>query len=253
MGNSDNTVFYRDSNGNLRVFNTNKYMNDKLRSIVGNKISKKSDYENLEELSSSKALNDDYTNSTDSTRDMAKSFYKELGYDKTPVVVSEDEYENLKSQGLREIARGIRGYNDEGKNGKDFLGQYKSGDYYIGNQRVFGSGAYYSYEEDASNTISRYSNQYGVTYTALLDKNAKIIGHNRLQELKNEYTDKVLKKATEISKNDSQKASEYYNKMNNIINRDDGIFASALGYDAIDVEDAKYIVSMNRGKVIIKR
>ena len=32
---------------------------------------------------------------------------------------------------------------------------------------------------------------------------------------------------------------------------DDGVFAAALGYDAINVTDAKYIVILNRSKVIV--
>lgn len=40
MGNSDNTVFYRDNNGNLRVFNTNEYMNKKIRNEANKKKNK---------------------------------------------------------------------------------------------------------------------------------------------------------------------------------------------------------------------
>lgn len=40
MAKSDNTVFYRDKSGNLRVFNTSKYMNDLIRSGTNFKINK---------------------------------------------------------------------------------------------------------------------------------------------------------------------------------------------------------------------
>lgn len=213
----------------------------------------KNDYENIENLSNSKALNGDYSKSLDKQRDMASEFYKEIGYDGKPKTVSEEEYQKLKSDGAREIARGIRGHEEEGKYGIDRYNQYKEGEMFIGNQRVFGSGTYYTYEEDYQSTVDRYSNKDGITYTALIDKNAKIITDRKLNELKLEYGQKMMDKALQLRNKDPELASEYYTKMNNIINTDNGIFASALGYDAIDVEDAQYIVSLNRSKIIVKK
>lgn len=211
----------------------------------------KSDYENIENLSKSKALNKNYSDSLDKARDKALEFYKEIGYDGKPKIVTKEEYDKLKSEGAREIARGIRGYGIEGKNGQDFYDQYKSGEMYIGSQRVFGSGTYYSYENDVKDTISRYSNADGLTHTALIDKSAKIITDRKLNELKAEYGQKMMDKALQLGNKDPQLANEYYTKMNNVINMDNGIFASSLGYDAIDVEDAQYIVSLNRSKIIL--
>jgi rubrerythrin len=178
---------------------------------------------------------------------------KELGYDAKPQMVSEKEFNQLKLDGNKEIYRGIRGYGVEGKMGADFVKQYNEGDIYIGNQRVFGSGTYYTYEKDAKSTVERYSNKDGATTSALLNKEAKVISDKKLNELKTKYSQQAVNKAMEISKNNMEQASKYYDKMNKIINTDNGIFASALGYDAIDVEDAKYIVSLNRGKMITKK
>ena len=102
-------------------------------------------------------------------------------------------------------------------------------------------------------TVERYSNKDGATTSALLNKEAKVISDKKLNELKTKYSQQAVNKAMEISKNNMEQASKYYDKMNKIINTDNGIFAAALGYDAIDVEDAKYIVSLNRGKMITKK
>lgn len=214
---------------------------------------KEATYEELENIAENKALNDDYSKSTDRIKDMAKNYYKELGYDAKPVAVDEEEYNKLKSKGYKEIHRGIRGYGEEGKTGKDFVKQYNEGDLYIGDQRVFGSGTYYTYEKDASSTVERYSNKDGATVSNLLSKDAKVITSSKLNELKAKYSKQAVDKAMEISKTDMNKASKYYDKMNKIINTDNGIFAASLGYDAIDVEDANYIVSLNRGKIIRKK
>lgn len=243
------SVIFRYRDGTLRPMKlTNKYMNDMIQGKI-----KVSGYQRVEILSNNEVLNKDYINSKDKTKDMASEFYKELGYDEKPILVDEKEYERLKSGKYKEMGRGIRGYGIEGKNGEDFYNQYVNGDMYLGGQRVFGSGTYYSYEDDVVNKIGRYSNREGTVYTAILKDDTKVITNKRLNELKKDYINKAKKQSLKINEKDNKKATEYYRRMDNIINRDDGIFASALGYDAIDVEEAKYIVSMNRGKVIMKK
>ena len=75
--------------------------------------------------------------------------------------------------------------------------------------------------------------------------------YNIINAKRDEFRAKAFEKATEINKTKgSAEANKYYTKMNKIT-MDDGVFAAALGYDAINVTDAKYIVILNRSKVIV--
>lgn len=121
-----------------------------------------------------------------------------------------------------------------------------------GVQRVFGSGTYFGYGKDAHSIAHRYAQQDNDNILkASIVGNAKIITSEKINAKRDEFRAKAFEKATEINKTKgSAEANKYYTKMNKIT-MDDGVFAAALGYDAINVTDAKYIVILNRSKVIV--
>ena len=191
------------------------------------------------------------SNSSD-LRQSAKDFYDKLGYTNIPTKISNNEFDKLTQDSkFGALERGYREVN--GISTQEMITQFKNGDLYIGEQRAFGIGTYFGYGKDAHSIAKEYATYKEENILkAGITKEAKIITAADLHKRQNEFSFKSFKKANEISKTKGEDAADaYYNKMNKLIRNDDGIFAAALGYDAIDIPDAGYIVILNRGKVVI--
>lgn len=134
---------------------------------------------------------------------------------------------------------------------QNILDNLKNGDMYIGERAIHGSGTYFTYGKNAHSEAKYYTDLHNQILTATLSKKSKIITNTDLQKKKEKFKDIAFKKATEINKTKGmESAIEYHKKINHIL-MDDGVFAAALGYDAINVTDARYLVILNRGKVIV--
>ena len=164
----------------------------------------------------------DYTNAR-------KNFYKELGYDKHPQKVSEEEFNKIAKDNFIIV----RSADDE--NIKNFV----SGEYEVSTVQnsMYGTGIYFAYDEKEIEYYKNLSGQQSVsTIKATLAKDTKIINSSELRQ-KKEQIRQSLGNRTEID---------------SIILADNGVLASSLGYDAVNIEDKHYILLLNRQKAILK-
>lgn len=207
-------------------------VSDYMNKFIRNK-GKNNDYEKLKKMS-------DDVDFSDKSEEMVTNFYKKIGYDKEPISVTNEQYEKLRNKGYVELSKGVSGFGTKQQIDNGNLISYTNNGSH-NKQYAFMTGVYSSYDDGAKNAFiySRFDNNK--TYTVLVDKNAKIISENKLNELRTKYNEIALQN------------SNTYHKMSNIINKDDGIFASTLGYDVIDYEDAKYMAILNKSKVILKK
>lgn len=241
--------------GQSKAEAASKYINSKhgkdvakLSSKTNNKNKFTDSYESAEKAADIYSFN---INKNKTVQECAKDFYDKIGYNSKPNKTTESELERVaKTSKFGLLERGYRGNNKEEI--QEYINQFKDGDLYIGSQRAFGSGTYFGYGNEAHSIAHRYAQQDNDNILkASIVGNAKIITSEKLNAKRDEFRAKAFEKATEINKTKgSAEANKYYTKMNNIT-MDDGVFAASLGYDAINVTDAKYIVVLNRGKVLV--
>lgn len=239
--------------GGRRVFiKTGQSLTDAMKKSGKFKVKRKEDNKYNDSYESVEKATETYDLDSTATIDKrAKEFYDKIGYGEKPSKVSEAEFEKLaKESKYGVLERGYRGSSEEQI--QDYMNQFKDGDLYIGMQRGFGAGTYFGYGKDAHATAHRYGQQNDKNILkATIDKNAKVVDSFDLQAKRNEYNQKAITKALELDKQGKhEEASKYFNKMNKIM-VDDGVFAASLGYDAIDVKDAGYIVILNRKRVYV--
>lgn len=236
-------VFIKDGEDlETAMKNSGKFGNDK--------TNLKDSYENLEKVAD-KFEYKKFQSFEKEYQEVVEDFYKEIGYDAKPKITNEIELERV----ARATKYGLleRGYRGEDKEKiQDYINQFKKGDLYIGSQRAFGSGTYFGYGQEAHSIAHRYGQQDNDNILkATIANNSKVISSQQLNTKREKFMNKAFEKASEINKTEgSEAANKYYKKMN-YITMDDGVFAASLGYDAIDVEDAKYLVVLNRGKVLV--
>lgn len=183
---------------------------------------KKDDIDKYEE---SKEKFDKYKKDMQTAR---TKFYEELGYDGKPEVVSEEEFEKM-SKGQTIITRST---NEE---------RYKnlvSGKYEVSTPEnsMYGTGIYFAYAEEDIAYYRGLSNNNKV-FDAIVKKDAKMIDSRELNAIK----DKIKSKVT------NRQELDY------MIWADDGLFASMLGYDGVWIDNVKYALVMNRGKLVINK
>lgn len=198
------------------------------------------------------------------------------GFDGLPKVVSEKEFdEYVKSSKI--IAQ--RTYSAPTKEIlEEYQNQLYKGKWYVdcsAGGSLYGQGMYCAcdYTGKLSSGIKEEMEYYkelnadkgnalNIVETLTLDKSAKIINYDDLIELK----EKERKRRVELENNipwknrteeeymaDLAKARAYTREISNM---DDGVYATLLGYDAINAEDGasgSYTVILNRTKVIFKR
>jgi hypothetical protein len=171
-------------------------------------------------------------------------FLRELnkiqGYDGLPHVVDDDVLSEYVNAGEIELYRGMytptraasRDLNVtevvyDTEDGRAFSDHYRDGDFFAG-LGVYGNGTYSAYGEGARTTASGYASG-GEMVRMTLKADARVIEYDDLLRLQNE--------PAFIGQFD---AGELANM------GDAGRFATALGYDAIDVSQRGYMVVLNR-------
>ena len=105
-----------------------------------------------------------------------------------------------------------------------------------------------------SSGMSQYKERWGLrpsfVETMTLDPSSKIIKKSEINSIKNKMRELAMKELNESGWD--RKVAQKWDK---IINNDDGVFATLLGYDAIYVDikgpnDYPEIVILNRTKII---
>ena len=192
-----------------------------------------------------------------------------LGYDKLPVKVSNEEFEKLsKESEFGKLYRGISA--DTAERCQVYIDNFRNGKFYSGGQagHIYGKGTYVGFGELGKNTAYNYSQQAenGQVIEMVLEKNAKTINYYELfketnkevdEFIKNHYQeyniDSYMKLITNLNK--IQKKDEFITRYIMNVAHDVGYNASIKGYDAIiannELAGQKYIVILNRGKVIV--
>jgi len=240
--------------GQSKADAASKYINSKhgktVAKLSSKTTTKKKENKYTDSYESIEKAADDYVkDDTKGLQERAYNFYDKLGYTDKPNVINKEELERIsKTSEFGLLERGYRGENTQ-----SYIEQFKRGDLYIGEQRSFGLGTYFGYGKEAHEIARGYGeHKESNILKACITGNTKIITTEQLDKRRDEFMTKAFKKATDISKTKgAEEAKQYYTKMNKVIMHDDGIFAASLGYDAINVTDAKYIVVLNRGKVLV--
>lgn len=172
-------------------------------------------------------------------RQIIKRIYEILNYDSFPHIQS--QLEKLNNDELK-VYRGISAPNIELL--KSYINDFINGDiFYGGRASIYGTGIYTVIGND-SDVAQDYAsdgeiNKCGVVIECAIDSNTKIIKHSEINEIRNFLYNKINKMNNEISDNFL------------LILEDDGALSGILGYDAIFVEDKKYLVVLNRTKMIV--
>ncbi|MBM2814413.1 MAG: phage head morphosis protein [Ignavibacteria bacterium] len=199
-----------------------------------------------------------------------------LGFTEKPQIKAKTEIDKLNSLDYYVCYRGL--------NGLEYYEQFKYGEYFSG-RGIFGCGTYAAVE-DIDLTIP-YTNQKQVM-KILFPKNANIVSYKDVNEdfakiddelnliacknlglrpnedkiLLEEMVNNIAKLSDKEKKELSEKYTEIYHKISDEVRKlmrdgyflnDVGNYALLKGYDAIIVEDRKYIVIMNRSKCIVQK
>lgn len=192
-----------------------------------------------------------------------------LGYDKLPKKVSKEEFDKeAKKSEFGTLYRGVSGQTEELC--KKYVDNFKNGYFYSGGQagHIYGKGTYTGFSELGKSTAYNYANQQqnGRVIEMVLDSNSKIINYYDLLKevnaevdefIKDNYKkygiDNYMKLITNLNKISDE--DEFMTKYILNIMHDVGYNASIKGYDAIiadnELANQKYIVILNRGKVIV--
>lgn len=172
-------------------------------------------------------------------REVIKRIYKILNYDRLPQLESTSKSE--KNKGLP-IYRGISAKNYDEL--KEYINQFLKGDiFYGGRASIYGTGIYTVVGEESSVAENYASdgdtNNIGIVIEIKMSSNSRIIDYNMIQGIRN-FAFEQLRKMY------NKKVEKYISFL-----EDDGVLASLLGYDAIIVKEKRYIVVLNRTKMII--
>jgi hypothetical protein len=221
-----------------------------------------------------KSISEDYKKT--SSEDLGHRRIAELqNFTENPKVLSQNEIEKLNLNDYFVCYRGLNGLN--------FYDQFKFGEYFSG-KGIFGSGTYAAIDDiDVTKT---YTNQKEVM-KILFPKNSKIIKYRDLEKefmkLDDEYEllackklgikpnedklimEELINKGSKLSDKEKEALANRYKEVfqkitdetrnlrrNAYFLNDIGTYSALLGYDAILVEDRKYLVIMNRSKCIVQ-
>lgn len=149
-----------------------------------------------------------------------KEFYKAVGYDGKPKIVSNEEFTEL--SGNKDILTRTENVSQHDK--------FLNGDYEHSTliNSMYGTGIYFTLDEEGAN----YYKQSGqITFNAILDDSAKVTSADEIKSIK-----------SNIPRTEN---------IDSIIGADYGILASILGYDAMYIKEKNYMLVMNRGKLIV--
>ena len=145
-------------------------------------------------------------------------------------------------------------YRDQLYNGKWYI------DCSVGGS-AYGKGMYGSYnlgtkviEQMKKDMISYGStSKFANVETFTLSEDSKIITSSELTKLKTEFSSKIMSGFQERGGWGNEEAIKWADERSSLMN-DSGAFASALGYDAIIVDNGvdNYCIILNRTKVIFK-
>ncbi len=191
-------------------------------------------------------------------------FLTEQGFSMLPTQVSDKEFSLLVKSGLSEIYRGVRKDDaivDFATNPDMFVGKgiYCNGIYFMyGNTCPDGrhgdtsakarAERYIHMPKDLPNEVlAEYAKSYnqGQVIRALVRRDSKVIEFKALRQL----CEKVKKEIGE-DKTVSPKIKE---KLISLISEDLAIVAAIEGFDVIDVPLTKYMIVLNRGKLIMNK
>jgi len=199
-----------------------------------------------------------------------------LGFTEKPQIKEKTEIDKLNSLDYYVCYRGL--------NGLEYYEQFKYGDYFSG-RGIFGCGTYAAIED--IDLTRPYTNQKQVM-KILFPKNANIVSYKELDEdfakidnelnliacknlglrpnedkiLLEEMVNNIAKLSEKEKKELAEKYTEIYHKISDEVQKlmrdgyflnDIGVYALLKGYDAIIVEDRKYMVIMNRSKCIVQK
>lgn len=172
-------------------------------------------------------------------REIIKKIYNILNFDELAQLYSNSNHDI--NEGLT-IYRGISANSNEEL--KKYVNEFLNGEvFYGGRASIYGTGIYTVIGEDL-NVASKYAsdggiNNYGIVIESKIKKDSKIIQSSEIGKLRN-FIYEIIKKMYK------QNLDVFL-----AILEDDGALAAILGYDAIYVEKKKYIVILNRGKMIV--
>lgn len=172
-------------------------------------------------------------------RQIIKEIYAVLNYNSYPNVHS--LLENSTDDGLT-VYKGISAANIDLLKSyiNDFI--YRN-IFYGGRASIYGTGIYTVVGNDSSIAQNYASdggtNTCGVVIESTMQSDTKIINSSKIDEIRNFVFDKIRK----IYKQEAEKFLS--------ILEDDGALAAILGYDAIFIEEKKYLVILNRTKMIV--
>lgn len=191
-----------------------------------------------------------------------------LDYDKTPTLVSSEVFDEMTTQSqYGKLYRGITGDNVD-----LYINELKEGKMYVGgnNAAAYGSGIYTAYGDSFGKIVENYASSgntsNGKIVEMLLSDETRIVDFDIINIEKEEVLDSISKRFNKYNKEivdfnsltlniDSitdetdKKIALYLQKTLN----DTGLYASLRGYDAINIQDKKYIVILNRGKVFMEK
>lgn len=185
---------------------------------------------------------------------------KEKGFDAPPKRVSKAEMDQAVKNGALEMGRGW--------SKPEFVDQYDTGPLF-GSLGIYGNGTYAAYgeppiakqykdalDEDPKYAVARqYAGKGGAVSRMALDASAKVIKYEDAKKAYDEfhkYMDEQIKKqgfglfgAKKAEKQRLKRLKELYG--------DVGRWASMAGYDAVDHTKEKFMVLLNRGKVLTQK
>lgn len=179
-----------------------------------------------------------FSNATEK-RKIIKNIYQILKYDQLPTL-----YSTLKGQNINslKIYRGISANDIESL--KTYISDFIEGNvFYGGRASIYGTGIYTIIDND-SEIAQKYAsdggtNNCGIVIESTIQPDTKIIKYTEIEPIRNIIFDKFKK----IYKSGAESFLA--------VLEDDGAFASILGYDAILVNEKKYLVILNRTKMIV--
>lgn len=178
-------------------------------------------------------------NSQKDKKEIIKQIYKRLNYSDYPVLEKSQE---LFKNSATKIYRGISADSNELLN--DYINSFIYGEpFYGGRASIYGTGIYTVLGNDI-NVAKDYAsdggtNNCGIVIESVLFNDSKVIESQQIESIRTVLFEKIRKM--------------YPNQIENYLNilKDDGALSSILGYDAIYVEEKKYIVVLNRKKMIV--
>ena len=199
-----------------------------------------------------------------------RGILREQGFDGKPQLISKAEMAKYVEQGETKLVRGISGgtnmsAEEATANAARFTKQFQGGDLFVGHG-VYGNGTYTAYGEKSLTTAKGYAGSQGTVMEMVLRKEARIIDEEKLNQLvsrakmkladKFEKSSKKLYKQTIQGKFTAEESAMRYEKLAkgrsraelpwSRITGDEGRYAAALGYDAIDIPTRQFMVILNR-------